>query len=140
LDAAGTEPVAAAAPETGTEPTPALPAPPKHGDAATAAPPGNGGPGAPDELIRFYGRFQPQGLDRQSDAALVFAYYLQQREGLPSLQLGDLIRCCIRAGVDTRNFNRTLGILTRRGYLETVRHGHSYRLSEYGAAAVESRM
>lgn len=100
-------------------------------------PSGNGGA---DELLRFYGSFEPQGLDRQSDAALLFAYYLQRREGLSSLQLGDLIRCCIRAGVDTRNFNRTLGILTRRGYLETVRHGHAYRLSEHGVAAVESRM
>jgi hypothetical protein len=101
--------------------------------------PVNGG-GEKDDLLRFYANFQPQGLDRQSDAALLFAYYLQQRKGLPALQLGDLIRCCIRAGVDTRNFNRTLGILTRRGYLETVRPGQAYRLSEHGVAAVESRM
>jgi len=115
-------------------------APTNGGHAMPAALPANGGGEAADELIRFYGRFQPQGLDRQSDAALLFAYYLQKREGQTSLQLGDLIRCCIRAGVDTRNFNRTLGILTRRGYLETVRHGHAYRLSEHGVAAVESRM
>ncbi|HEX5136072.1 MAG TPA: hypothetical protein VFY93_03810 [Planctomycetota bacterium] len=130
---ASPEPPAAPAAE------PALPATPTNGGHA-APRPGNGGGEAADELIRFYGRFQPQGLDRQSDAALLFAYYLQQREGQTSLQLGDLIRCCIRAGVDTRNFNRTLGILTRRGYLETVRHGHAYRLSEHGVAAVESRM
>ncbi|MCK6461457.1 MAG: hypothetical protein L6Q95_16375, partial [Planctomycetes bacterium] len=122
------------------EPEP-QPAPQNGGHAAAAArPANNGGAEAADDLVRFYGRFQPQGLDRQSDAALLFAYYLQQREGLQALQLGDLIRCCIRAGVDTRNFNRTLGILTRRGYLETVRHGHAYRLSEHGVAAVESRM
>jgi hypothetical protein len=141
---------AAAAPAA--EPAPVPEERPAEAARGTAAPPTNGGHTAaparatnggaetPDDLIRFYGRFQPQGLDRQSDAALLFAYYLQQREGLPSLQLGDLIRCCIRAGVDTRNFNRTLGILTRRGYLETVRHGHAYRLSEHGVAAVESRM
>jgi hypothetical protein len=139
------EPAFAAAPlprdEPATEAAPAPVAAPTNGGHATAsARPANGGAEAPDDLIRFYGRFQPQGLDRQSDAALLFAYYLQQREGLPALQLGDLIRCCIRAGVDTRNFNRTLGILTRRGYLETVRHGHAYRLSEHGVAAVESRM
>jgi len=113
---------------------------PANGDRARPPRSGNGGAHAADELLRFYGSFEPQGLDRQSDAALLFAYYLQQREGLPSLQLGDLIRCCIRAGVDTRNFNRTLGILTRRGFLETVRHGHAYRLSDHGVAAVESRM
>jgi len=125
-------------------PTLPLPVASEHAGAPTnggpVARPWNGGAEAPDELLRFYGEFQPQGLDRQSDAALLFAYYLQRREGMPALQLGDLIRCCIRAGVDTRNFNRTLGILTRRGYLETVRHGHAYRLSEHGVAAVESRM
>jgi hypothetical protein len=133
------EPAAAAEPEPAPPPEPA-PATTNGGHAAAAARPANGGAEAADDLVRFYGRFQPQGLDRQSDAALLFAYYLQQREGLQALQLGDLIRCCIRAGVDTRNFNRTLGILTRRGYLETVRHGHAYRLSEHGVAAVESRM
>jgi hypothetical protein len=75
-----------------------------------------------------------------TDAALLFAYYLQRKEGLRSLRLGDLIRCYIRAGVDTRNFNRTVGTLTRRGFLETVRHGHAYRLSEQGVAVVENRM
>jgi len=108
--------------------------------AEPVAPPTNGGPSAADDLLTFYRRFQPADLDRQSDAALLFAYYLQRREGLDALQLRDLIRCCIRAGVDTRNFNRTLGTLTRRGYFETVRHGHAYRLSEQGVAAVESRM
>lgn len=135
-------PVAAAVPEPPPAAAPEEPpaAPTNGGHAQAPVRPAYGGTAGADDLIRFYGRFQPQGLDRQSDAALLFAYYLQQREGLPSLQLGDLIRCCIRAGVDTRNFNRTLGILTRRGYLETVRHGHAYRLSEHGVAAVESRM
>jgi len=93
-----------------------------------------------DEVTTFYQSFEPSGSDRQADAALLFAYYLQRKEGLRSLGLGDLIRCCIRAGVDTRNFNRTVGTLTRRGFLETVRHGHAYRLSEQGVAAVENRM
>jgi len=93
-----------------------------------------------DELHRFYTSFPQEGKDRQADAALIFAYYLQRKEGLRSLELRHLIRCCIRAGVDTRNFNRTLGTLTRRGLLETVRPGHDYRLSEQGLAAVESRM
>ena len=93
-----------------------------------------------DALVRFFRSVPAAGQDRQADAALLFAYYLQRKEGMRSLQLSDLIRCCIRAGVDTRNFNRTLGTLTRRGFLETVRHGHAYRLSEQGAAAVENRM
>ena len=94
----------------------------------------------PDELMAFFRSFTPSGRDRQTDAALLFAYFLQRREGLASLELKDLIRCCIRAGVDTRNFNRTLGTLTRRGFLQTVRHGQAYRLSNQGVAAVESRM
>lgn len=93
-----------------------------------------------DEVMAFYQSFEPSGADTQADAALLFAYYLQRKEGLSSLRLGDLIRCCIRAGVDTRNFNRTVGTLTRRGFLETVRHGHAYRLSEQGVAVVENRM
>ena len=94
-----------------------------------------------DGVSAFYRSIPPQGdTDRQADAALLFAYYLQRREGLSSLRLGDLIRCCIRAGVDTRNFNRSLAVLANRGYLETVQQGHSYRLSEQGARAVESRM
>ena len=107
-----------------------------------SASPSNGGSGdqPTDELGRFFRSFQPAGMDRQSDAALLFAYFLQRREGLASLQLKDLIRCCIRAGVDTRNFNRSVGTLTRRGFLETVQHGQAYRLSARGVAAVESRM
>lgn len=122
------------------EPRVAAAAPTNGGHAAAPARPVNGGVEAQDDLLVFYRGFQPAGLDRQSDAALLFAYYLQQREGVSSLQIGDLIRCCIRAGVDTRNFNRTLGTLTRRGYLETARQGHGYRLSDNGVAAVESRM
>lgn len=122
------------------EPRAAAEAPTNGGHATAPARPVNGGAVAPDDLLVFYRGFQPAGLDRQSDAALLFAYYLQQREGVSSLQIGDLIRCCIRAGVDTRNFNRTLGTLTRRGYLETARQGQGYRLSDHGVAAVESRM
>jgi len=98
------------------------------------------GDGPEDALLTFYGSFPVNGRDRQIDAALLFAYYLETREGKSPLGVGDLIRCCIRTGVDTRNFNRVLGTLTRRGFLETVRHGHAYQLSEQGVAAVESRM
>jgi hypothetical protein len=100
----------------------------------------NGGTDAHDELLSFYRAFKPVDLDRQSDAALLFSYWLQQREGFSPLLIGDLIRCCIRAGVDTRNFNRTLGTLTRRGFLETGAQGQGYRLSDQGVAAVENRM
>ncbi len=106
----------------------------------TQLPPRTNGDGPEDALLAFYNSFPPNGRDKQIDAALLFAYYLQNKEGKSSLGVGDLIRCCIRAGVDTRNFNRVLGTLTRRGFLETVRHGHGYQLSERGVAAVESRM
>lgn len=105
----------------------------------TQLPPRTNGDGPEDALLAFYSSFPPNGRDKQIDAALLFAYYLQNKEGKSSLGVGDLIRCCIRAGVDTRNFNRVLGTLTRRGFL-TVRHGHGYQLSERGVAAVESRM
>jgi hypothetical protein len=128
-----------------SEPEPAAIAEPEPAAAeavpepASALPrPVNGGPEAPDDLLRFYRGFRPNDLDRQSDAALLFAYWLQQREGFSPVVIGDLIRCCIRAGVDTRNFNRTIGTLTRRGFLETTSRG--YRLSDQGVAAVESRM
>lgn len=120
--------VAEAAPEA-----PEAPAGLAVAEAAPEAEPAN-------EVMAFYQSFEQSGSDRQADAALLFAYYLQRKEGLRSLRLGDLIRCCIRAGVDTRNFNRTVGTLTRRGLLETVRHGHAYRLSEQGVAVVENRM
>ncbi len=146
LPAATAEPAVAAVPPPApiVEPPAAIePSPPAaatNGGPPPAPPrPANGGAEA-DALLRFYQGFRPLDLDRQSDAALLFAYYLQQREGHSSLQIGDLIRCCIRAGVDTRNFNRTLGTLTRRGFLETSRQGGGYRLSEQGVAAVESRM
>ena len=92
-----------------------------------------------DALVSFYSSFPSNGRDTQVDAALLFSYYLQNREGKATLGVGDLIRCCIRTGVDTRNFNRVLGTLMRRGFLEAV-HGHAYQLSGQGVAAVESRM
>jgi len=109
---------------------------PEEGFAAALEPP----PEAMDGLEAFFRKHEPTGRDRQADAALLFAYYLQTHEGASALRLGDLIRCCIRAGVDTRNFNRTLGALTRRGLFTTLRHGHAYRLSEQGVAAVEQRL
>jgi hypothetical protein len=90
-------------------------------------------------VATFYRTHARPGDDPQAEAALLFAYYLQRRMGLRSLRHGDLIRCCIRAGVDTRNFTQSLGVLARRGHLETVRSGHSYRLSDEGAEAVERR-
>ena len=102
-------------------------------------PPAVSGDEPEDALVAFYSSFPTNGRDTQVDAALLFSYYLQNREGKATLGVGDLIRCCIRAGVDTCNFNRVLGTLMRRGLLEAV-HGHAYQLSGQGVAAVESRM
>jgi len=101
---------------------------------------GKGGEDGEDGLVGFFRAHEPVGGDRQAGSALLFAYYLQEREGRRAVDIGDLIRCCIRAGVDTRNFNRTLGGLTRRGLLQALRHGHRYRLSEQGAKSVEQRV
>lgn len=92
-----------------------------------------------DGFLDFVRAHPPRGRDRQSDAALLFAYYLQCERGQSALRVGDLLRCCIRAGVDTRNFNHALGTLSRRGLFETVRPGKAYRLSPQGVAAVENR-
>lgn len=120
------------------------PPPPEQADvvpaSAPAGRPANGGGETGDELIDFFRSVPVRGPDRQADAALVFAYYLQRRLGRGSLGVGDLIRCCIQAGVDTRNFNRALGTLTRRGLLQAIREGRAYTLSGQGVAAVESRM
>jgi hypothetical protein len=90
-----------------------------------------------DRLLRFYRSFPSARREDQAEATLLFAYFLQREEGLPALRLNDLLRCCIRAGVDSRNFHRSLGLLTRRGLIEEVRRGETYRISEQGVATVE---
>lgn len=95
--------------------------------------------GSGDGLRDFYLENQPKGRDVQTDAALLIAYYLSQVEGRESLRMGDLVHSCIRAGVDTRNLNRPLGILTRRGLLEASA-GSTYRISSQGVRVVESRL
>ena len=116
---------------------------PANGDAAPSEPVPEpvSGNGNGNGLLEFYRANEPTGRDRQGDAALLFAYYLQRHEGDGEpFKLGELIRCCIHAGVDTRNFHRTLGTLARRGLLETHHHGRAYQLTEQGVAAVESRL
>jgi len=94
----------------------------------------------PDALQRWYRSLALGEKDQQMDAALYFAYYLQRKEGLPSVRISDLLRCCSRAGVDSRNFHRALGVLSRRGLLEEVRHGSVYRISDQGIETVEERL
>jgi hypothetical protein len=93
-----------------------------------------------DELVDFFRSLPPLDRDHQAHAALVFAYHLQKKEGMSALRLGDLLRCCIRAGVDSRNFHRALGVLTRRGLLAEVRRGESYRITDQGVATIEERL
>ena len=115
-------------------------------DAATAEPT-NGQAGlelvAPeagqDGLRAFLDRHPPRGRDRQTDAALLIAYYLQVGEQRASIRMGDLVGSCIRAGIDTRNLNRPIGVLTRRGLLEEA-PGNTYRISRQGVQAVEGRL
>ena len=92
-----------------------------------------------DGLRSFYLAHEPHGRDSQTDAALLLAYYLNRMEGRESLRVGDLVQSCIRAGVDTRNLNRPLGVLTRRGLLEQGA-GNTYRISSQGVQTVESRL
>lgn len=136
-----------------TESPPRAPAPPPPSEVAQAAPPPPAAPFEPapaeppvaaegdaaseDGLLRFYRSFPAPRREEQAEAALLFAYYLQREEGLSALRLGDLLRCCMRAGVDSRNFHRSIGVLTRRGLIEEVRRGETYRISEQGVATVE---
>ena len=92
-----------------------------------------------DGLRAFLEQHPPAGRDRQTDAALLIAYYLQTREARRALRMGDLVGSCIRAGIDTRNLNRPIGILTRRGLLEEA-PGNTYRISSQGVQTVESRL
>jgi hypothetical protein len=134
-DAAPAEPP----PPEPPQPPPAEPVAAAAEAAPEPAPVAAGGNGeAHDEFLTFCRSHPPRGNDRQSDAALLFAYYLQRKAGMSTLRVGDLLRCCIRAGIDTRNFNRAIGTLSRRGLME-VHPGNSYRLSEQGIAAVETR-
>jgi len=128
-----------APPPAVAEPAPAADRAPAPEEAPPAPPPASAG-GARDELAELYASYPAADRDPQADAALLFAYYLQRREGLSSLRVGDLLRCCIRVGVDSRNFHRTIGALTRRGLLQEVRRGESYRISDQGVAAVEERL
>lgn len=92
-----------------------------------------------DGLRSFYLAHEPHSRDSQTDAALLLAYYLNRMEGRKSLRVGDLVQSCIRAGVDTRNLNRPIGLLTRRGLLEQGA-GNTYRISSQGVQTVESRL
>jgi hypothetical protein len=92
-----------------------------------------------DGLRSFYLAHEPHGRDSQTDAALLLAYYMNRMEGRESMRVGDLVQSCIRAGVDTRNLNRPLGVLTRRGLLEQGA-GNTYRISSQGVQTVESRL
>jgi len=95
---------------------------------------------APDALIPFFQSVPPMDRDRQAHAALVFAYHLHREEGLREVRIGDLLKCCIRVGVDSRNFHRAIGVLTRRSLLAEVRRGSSYRITDQGMAAIEERL
>lgn len=124
-------PVATAAFSVAPPPAEAVAAVPRNGD-TTHTP--------EDDLASFYRSFVPMDRDRQVDAALLFAYYLQRKQGFAEVNIADLLRACIRAGVDSRNFHRALGVLTRRGLLEELSQGKRYRISEQGVGAVEERM
>ncbi len=131
-----TRQVAPLLPEADASPRPAPANGMHHPDTAVTAerPPEPG-----DEFLEFCRTHPLRGKDQQADAALLFAYWLHQREGVQALRLGDLLRCCLRAGVDTLNFNRAIGGLVRRKLLLPLENGTSYRLSEQGIAFVESR-
>ncbi|MEE8106304.1 MAG: hypothetical protein V3T86_12280 [Planctomycetota bacterium] len=100
----------------------------------------SGSTAAQDALISFFHSVPPIDRDRQAHAALVFAYHLHREEGVREVRIGDLLKCCIRVGVDSRNFHRAIGVLTRRSLLAEVRRGSSYRITDQGMAAIEERL
>ncbi len=133
------EPAAASPSEEASEPRSPVANGIHHASAPVASQAIERPPEPGDAFLEFCRAHPLRGKDQQSDAALLFAYWLHRREGVESLRIGDLLRCCLRAGVDTRNFNRAIGGLVRRNFLLPHENGSSYRLSEQGIAFVESR-
>ena len=117
-----------------SEPTADVPGP-------NGGPPEPARPGVPAAALEdFLGSVRGrEGVD-QTEAALLFAYFLQHDQGRDGVTLSDLLQCCIRAGVDSRNFHEVLHVLEDRGHLERGPAGSVYRLSPTGAAAVEERI
>ncbi|MFQ5845423.1 MAG: hypothetical protein ACE5JG_10605 [Planctomycetota bacterium] len=93
-----------------------------------------------EALGRFFDTVASDGGADQADAALLFSYFLQEDQGRRTVTLSDLLRCCIRVGVDSRNFHEVLDVLRERGHLEPARAGGAWRLSPSGVAAVEERL
>ncbi len=115
--------------------------------AAAEVPGSNGGPPEPARpgvpaaaLEDFLGSVRGRESVDQTEAALLFAYFLQHDQGRDGVTLSDLLQCCIRAGVDSRNFHEVLQVLEDRGHLERGPAGSVYRISQTGAAAVEERI
>ncbi len=104
-------------------------------------PPEPARPGVPAAALEdFFRSVRGRESVDQTEAALLFAYFLQHDQGRDGVTLSDLLQCCIRAGVDSRNFHEVLQVLEDRGHLERGPAGSVYRLSPTGAAAVEERI
>ena len=115
--------------------------------APTEAAGSNGGPPEPERpgipaaaLEDFFRSVGGRESVDQTEAALLFAYFLQHDQGRDGVTLSDLLQCCIRAGVDSRNFHQVLHVLEDRGHLERGPTGSVYRLSPTGATTVEERI
>ncbi len=104
-------------------------------------PPEPARPGVPAAALEdFFRSVRGRESVDQTEAALLFAYFLQHDQGRDGVTLSDLLQCCIRAGVDSRNFHEVLQVLEDRGHLERGPAGSVYRISPTGAAAVEERI
>ena len=143
VPAESTDTVAAAAESTPEQPQSLVWSEP----AAAEAPDSNGGPTEPARpgipaaaLEDFFRSVGGRESVDQTEAALLFAYFLQHDQGRDGVTLSDLLQCCIRAGVDSRNFHQVLHVLEDRGHLERGPAGSVYRLSPTGTTTVEERI
>ena len=69
-------------------------------------------------VVHFLGRGPELSAEnRQRDAAFRFAYFVSKELGRPTVTTGDMLRCCVEAGVDSRNFRAAVEALVAKGML-----------------------
>ncbi len=69
-------------------------------------------------VVRFLERGPELSTEnRRQDAALRFAYFVSKELGRPTVTTGDMLRCGVEAGVDSRNFRAAVEALVAKGML-----------------------
>ncbi len=86
-------------------------------------------------VVRFLERGPELSTEnRQEDAALRFVYFVSKELGRPTVTTGDMLRCCVETGVDSRNFRAAVEALVAKGILAKGERG--FVLTAEGEEAV----